>query len=486
MKSTFVRLIAIFLLLVFVLTACTVKGPSYETSEGSTFEEPTEVTTKETTGEATEETTEETTEEKSMGTTVESTEGSTVETTKEPAEDLTEDFTEDLTEEPITETTEGVSDGTSVDTFEETTEDVTEKTVKETTEESTENTTEETTENITKETTEETTAETVEETTEAPLQYTVDGKYIYFGQYPQKDVTDATILEMLEDEIGAKPSPEYSVEGWTSFGAYMNGIAQDYMWYKDVVIDGEMYRGIYFVSYRPKESVGSEPNQYYDTNEKRYISSQERNGYVTENVYWFKYEPIKWVVLAQENGCAFLVCASIIDGASYQANTALEGAPEGKYINSYEYSTVRAWLNNDFYNTAFTPLQQVIIQTTDVRNDIVSAAINSSAYASPNTQDKVFLLSHEEVNNKDYGFPDEYGYDGGTHSYLRRRSVTRYARAIGVLSYTGTYVGCGDWWLRSPKASLSCAKTVQNTGGLFSQISVHEYLGVVPALWIKL
>lgn len=482
MKGTFIRLIATFLLLVFVLTACTLKGPSYETSEGSTSEEPTEVTAEETTQTSTQETTEYTTEERSIETTVETTvetteestvettvetiEESTVETTEESAEDTTEDLTEEPTGETAAETTEGITEDTSVDT------------------------TEETTEETTTETTEETTVETVEETTEAPLQYTIDGKYIYFGQYPQKDVTDANILELLEDEIGATPSPDYSVEGWTSFGAYMNGTAQDYMWYKDVVIDGDMYRGIYFVSYRPKESVGSEPNQYYDTNEMRYISSQERNGYVTENVYWFKYEPIKWVVLAQENGCAFLVCASIIDGASYQANAALEGAPEGKYINSYEYSTVRAWLNNDFYNTAFTPLQQAIIQTTDVRNDIVSAAINNSAYASPNTQDKVFLLSHEEVNNEDYGFPDEYGYDGGTHSYSRRRSVTRYARAMGVFSYTGTYVGCGDWWLRSPKAlyqnDIFFAKTVQNTGGLFSQISVHQYLGVVPALWIKL
>ena len=48
----------------------------------------------------------------------------------------------------------------------------------------------------------------------------------------------------------------------------------------------------------------------------------------------------------------------IIDAQAYQ-NVALQGSGgeyyqgENKYANNYQYSTIRSWLNDTFYNTAF-------------------------------------------------------------------------------------------------------------------------------------
>lgn len=69
-------------------------------------------------------------------------------------------------------------------------------------------------------------------------------------------------------------------------------------------------------------------------------------------------EPIKWYVLERENGKAFLLCKNAIDCRSYNDT---DGDPD----LSWETCTLRSWLNNDFYNEAFTPEEQKKILGTD-------------------------------------------------------------------------------------------------------------------------
>ena len=130
------------------------------------------------------------------------------------------------------------------------------------------------------------------------------GERVAFGSYPQTDVTAEKGEELTATYATVLPY-DGNLNGWTSYGYYSNGSndEEDFMWYLDVDTDADGvrdYRAVYFEKYRPiyttaeaKAELSADPNKV--------SSYQHRNGYDTEMVYWFKYEPIYWHVLSVEN-----------------------------------------------------------------------------------------------------------------------------------------------------------------------------------------
>ena len=309
--------------------------------------------------------------------------------------------------------------------------------------------------------------------------YTRDGDYIYFGSYPQNEVDDRKTINQLNDFAGTAPIND-SNHSWFSYDYYVstqNTIA--YMWYKDVVYKGEKYRGVCFNHYRPsycRESASMD-NTY-----------QDDNGYKTRRVYWFRYQPIRWRILSEANGGAFLMSEIAIDSQQYYHNSQFN-KKNGKIFNpnNYAESEIREWLNQTFYNTAFTVLQQALIKITLVDNS--AASTNSHGvndYACEDTNDKIFLLSYKDVTNSAYGFA------AGRNEYDRKRQLksSDYAKSQGCYhEKTFSRYAYNCWWLlRSPVDLLeSNAVAVDydgraNLGALVSNTSG----GVVPALWLNL
>ena len=261
--------------------------------------------------------------------------------------------------------------------------------------------------------------------------YRREGDYIYFGSYPQTIKSEDVEITETQNEKG-----------------YFLG--SDGKYYAKVIAD-------------PFEEEG-------------YVFST-REAVVKDNVYYFKVEPIKWRILSEKDGNAFLLCDSIIDNQAYH-NDFFEGS--NKYIDS----TIRQWLNEQFYETAFEKYQREIIITTHVDNSSsTSGDIGNSSKA---TDDKIFLLAYTEVCEGDYGF---------THSTLteantRKKVTSDYTRANGVyMNKVTEYFGNGNWWLRSPSPydsefvkSVTIKGTLYETSYFFSETCN----GVVPALWIEL
>ena len=300
--------------------------------------------------------------------------------------------------------------------------------------------------------------------------YTRNGNKITFGSYPQTKVTDEALASALNSKAGTLPTSDNS-QAWTSYGYYVSGSVGNFMWYIDVEQDGEKYRGVYFTSYRPYIMTYISSADY---------SSQDDNGYSTSTVYWFKYEPISWTVLSENttDGTALILCDMIIDSQQYDYEN-------GTYKNNYAESTIRKWLNENFYNTAFNELQKQIILTTTVDNSVESTGYSSNSYACENTQDKVFLLSYQDVINANYGFLSNYS----DYDTARQKKPTDYAQAQGA--WTSTITDCagnGYWWLRSPNYDYSnLARVVSVFGHSSGRESVNEADGgVVPALQIRL
>lgn len=327
--------------------------------------------------------------------------------------------------------------------------------------------------------------------------FTEDGvKKIKFGSYPQSLVSDSDLATTLSSKAGTLPTAD-QLNNWTSYGYYKDGgNSEAYMWYIDVEDGGDKYRGVYFTQYRPPSNYGvsSAENSY-----------QDDNGYSVGTVYWFKYEPITWTILEEtsQGTAAFILCDMVMDSQAWQDTYKTDPADQHPkkynpldgegyqnpygwdriYANNYEHSTIRQWLNETFYETAFSELQASIILDTYIDNSLkstgnkVSENNHATYYVSYNTLDKVFMLSYEEAKT----YVDQ----------SKAKTPTAYAMSQGLINHE-TFTGC--WWLRSYYCTggdnypntyrvrvLYGNNVATATGNTW-----ENNIGIVPALWIKL
>ena len=221
---------------------------------------------------------------------------------------------------------------------------------------------------------------------------------------------------------------------------------------------------LWFGSY-PQSQITAEDGEIYTilTN----IDNWNKNGDViientkyhkTEKDY-FKYEPIKWRVLQSENGEAFLLSDVILDKQLYNEND--------KYV-TWEKSSLRAWLNKKFINTAFSDEEKEKINITEIINQ------DNPVYGTEggnNTFDKIFLLSLSEVSEQQDG--EKYGF------------LDDEIRGCGKsdFSKTGSW-----WWLRSPGYASDSAAVVSSRGWVArsGRDVYYFYDGVRPALHLNL
>ncbi|MCR4616366.1 MAG: Ig-like domain-containing protein [Clostridiales bacterium] len=306
------------------------------------------------------------------------------------------------------------------------------------------------------------------------------GDIIEYGTYPQSDVT-AELGEVLDQQSGEWRSYGYYSGTGENYDGQMT--ASDYMRYKDVLYNGEKYRGVIFDDYRPHRSgyTLAADNSF-----------QDDNNYFTDKVYWFKYDTIKWRVLDPSTG--FIMCNSIIDSQAY--NNYIVYA-DGKYwgdtnktyyANNYAKSSIRLWLNIDFYNTAFSNEQKANIKMTTVNNDCW-ATLNGDAskkeYDAPLTSDKVFLLSWAEMTNSAYGFNSSES----SPDAAKQLKISEYAICQGLWVYTNSgsaYNKVSDWRLRSPYESSNDTSGIDGNGRAHRSGGVSSTSGgICPALKLQ-
>ena len=172
-------------------------------------------------------------------------------------------------------------------------------------------------------------------------------------------------------------------------------------------------------------------------------------------------EDIEWLVLVKDDNKMLVISDKAIDCKQYHSS----------YIGTtWEECSLRRWLNDTFVNEAFTPEEQEKILTTNVTAD---ANPDYDTDAGNDTEDKVFLLSIEEVNRY------------FNNDVMRACKPTDYAVSNGA--YVSDSSNCW-WWLRSPGNNRNRAANV-DSGGYVSEegdFVANKYLAVRPAMWISL
>ena len=291
------------------------------------------------------------------------------------------------------------------------------------------------------------------------------GDTIQYGTYPQPRVDETSELQAAANDATWKSYDYYTGTGSTNDGKMT---PSDYMTFADFFTGGTKYRAVKFTKYR-QEWTGYQAGGSY--------TDQDDNGYEPDTTYYFKYQPLTWRVLDPSTG--YIMCESIVDSQAYQNTIYYNGSAHYQaidssvYANDYATSSIRDWLNYDFYETAFTADQKDNIKTTALNNDAYNTTYNSAA-----TNDKIFLLSWSDALNTSYGFSSSYSYDTA-----RRAQGTDYAKCQGLRVSTSSSYN-SQWWLRSPGNYSDYACDVDSDGyaycSIYSSVS-DTYRGVRPA-----
>ncbi|MCM1159841.1 MAG: DUF6273 domain-containing protein [Roseburia sp.] len=162
-------------------------------------------------------------------------------------------------------------------------------------------------------------------------------------------------------------------------------------------------------------------------------------------------------MLQNDETTLFVMMDKAIDCKDYINDVVARATWDGGF--TWETSTIRNWLNDSFYDIAFSSSEQDAIVTQNVVNEDNPS---SGTEGGNNTNDKIYLLSIGEVTNETYGFCSAYS----TRSSSRWVQTSDYAYVRGTLKYSssnGGNDGC-DWWLRSPGGYSSTAADVDYHG----------------------
>lgn len=279
--------------------------------------------------------------------------------------------------------------------------------------------------------------------TPVPVKGIVAGDYVTFGMYPQKVVEG----DALTDEI----------------------VNAEYNSYDVTTVNGKQYARV-----------------------AQYDPWGDFSGYV-----YGEFEPIEWLVLETKDGKAFLLSKDILDAQPYDSKYDRDAAFKGvigegpKYVFrvTWEKSTVRTWLNDHFYNNAFTDTERKSVLTTDVKNTPNSLRGTSSG---PDTEDKVYLLSDKEYTTYFPGVeesgPRYYPYDGeGPEDKRFLARGMSYAVALGLEQEGyGWFANCSRWILRTTGGPSDMISYIYEHGfpNLEGYYPDYTKSGIRPCLWI--
>jgi len=199
-------------------------------------------------------------------------------------------------------------------------------------------------------------------------------------------------------------------------------------------------------------SIGENYHSDYDTG--RYWITMGRFDVESDRNKKLWNIPLHWQILDydKEENKLLLVSEKLITDMKYNDNSEEDNV-------TWENSSIRKWLNNEFYDTAFTDEEKDVIVETTLINE------NSAASYESSTVDKVFLLSLSEVDKYINIGNDKYAYDR-------------------ICSFDDDIVS--SWWLRAPFKKNQVFSAINADGLANVYFSGNYELGVRPAIWIKL
>ena len=175
--------------------------------------------------------------------------------------------------------------------------------------------------------------------------------------------------------------------------------------------------------------------------------------------------PIEWLVLENDGETALLISRYALDCKPYNGE---------RETTTWEQCTLRNWLNNEFFNKAFSAEEKQSILQSDV-----SADKNPRYDTNPGnaTKDMVFLLSVVEANK--YFESDDARMCAPTDYAIQQRAYTSDSDKVEGRK------ACW-WWLRSPGSLSSIAAGVYTDGSIDRSGVINSRGAVRPCVRVRL
>ncbi len=185
---------------------------------------------------------------------------------------------------------------------------------------------------------------------------------------------------------------------------------------------------------------------------------------------------LKWEVIEVKGNKMLLICSGIVEVQKFS---------EGGTETNWKESSIRSWLNEEFYFEAFNTEEQNRIIETELDN--FENSKENMGYSNE-TKDKIFILSSYELNEY---FDYEYEIQTGMYE-------TAVDTAVELLDeeWKTIYQYCwSEWWTRTSNKDDGTIKCIRGQSYAEAGYTVEDCLldikatdaaGVRPAMWITI
>ena len=244
-------------------------------------------------------------------------------------------------------------------------------------------------------------------------------------------------------------------------------------------------------------------NELYKYNDEGYVlfGYYDQDGDTTNGL-----EPIEWEILEDNDKDFLLISRYVLESEIYN-ELVFDEAGNSQGI-TWEECYLRKWLNNEFYNKAFSDQEKKFIKTSHVINDVTGSMGLGYGH---NTEDNVYILCVAEIE-KYYDFNYEDSDIGIEYSQELMSVATEHALQGGVFTerifdatfegyddyvglkaygYTSDCIGMGEvalWWTRTSSfGSFTSVVPVSTLGGIryTEGLTTDNTEGVRPVIRIR-
>lgn len=191
-------------------------------------------------------------------------------------------------------------------------------------------------------------------------------------------------------------------------------------------------------------------------------------------------EPIEWIVLEDNVIQTVVISKYVLDTIAYDEN-----GESGEW----DECSLRTWLNDTFYNEAFTDEEKAKLLTHKSKNPDNDFYEEEVVSGGADTEDKVYILNHNEICdyfNVDKSNKKSFGYEAGKNLTA---SATEHAKNT---TFRGDNLfvdenGKAFFWVRTPGHYSNMASYVDSDGNItmYGYTVESGIIGVRPVIRIQ-
>ena len=212
----------------------------------------------------------------------------------------------------------------------------------------------------------------------------------------------------------------------------------------------------------------------------REVKSISNGDIIKPGINYFRFEPISWMILSDNNGEKKLFSEHVLDASPFEAEGYdyfdVENGINVRRYDDYSKSDIREFITNDFYNIAFSESEKSQILTTFVDNSEAVYGYEEVKYTCEDTYDKVYLISSIESRS-------DFLYDYG----LKGAKATDFSACLNIADFSYNASDYGTVSYRTRNGGLysgESAYRIYGTSG--AGVLCTTNIGIRPAINISL